>query len=71
MTETPEARLTALEERLAHQDQAIDDLNETITTQWKLIEKLQRDLARLTDEMREMEEAARSPQGKEPPPPHY
>lgn len=71
MTDKLQARLDALEERIAHQDQAIEDLNETITSQFKLIDTLKRDLGRLTDEMREMEQSANAPAGREPPPPHY
>lgn len=71
MTDTQNTRISALEERLAHQDQAIEDLNETITEQWKSIDALKRDLSRLTDDMRELEQSGASPAGKEPPPPHY
>lgn len=67
----PETRITDLEERLAHQDRAIEDLNETITDQWKEIEKLRRELARLGDQVREVEGVVGEVTGKEPPPPHY
>ena len=35
-------RIDALESRLAYQDQAIEQLNETITAQWKQIDALTR-----------------------------
>ena len=40
--EALEARLDTLETRVAHQDRMIEDLNSTITDQWKLIEALTR-----------------------------
>lgn len=64
-------RLDALETRVAFQEQTIEDLNTTITDQWQQIERLRRELSRLTDEMRELE-AGSDPSGrKDPPPPHY
>lgn len=68
---TLENRILALEERTAFQDQAIDDLNTTITDQWKQLETFKREIARLTDEMREMEAANDGAGRKDPPPPHY
>ena len=62
------ARIDALEMRLMRQDQTIDDLNETITAQWRLIDRLQREVTRLDDLIREGDGAQGRP---EPPPPHY
>ncbi|MDB5570944.1 MAG: slyX [Hyphomicrobiales bacterium] len=61
-------RLDALEMRAAHQDAMIADLNEVITAQWRKIDVLERQLARLREEFQTM-----GPQrdGPEPPPPHY
>ena len=69
-TVTPEmlARLDALEMRAAHQDRIIADLNETITTQWRKIDAMERQLARLREEL---ETAGTHRDGPEPPPPHY
>ena len=61
-------RLEAVEARCAHQDLAIAELNEVITTQWKQIDLLERKLARLQDELQNM---APTRDGPEPPPPHY
>ncbi|AVO45368.1 SlyX family protein [Phreatobacter cathodiphilus] len=70
MTDTDlAARLDALEIKAAYQDQAIEDLNATITAQWKELERLGRLVARLEDQLREAQSAG--PQGPEPPPPHY
>ena len=63
------ARIDALEARVAHQDRTIDDLNETITKQWKEIDGLTRQLVRLRDQLQEVRD--RAPEGPEPPPPHY
>ena len=65
------ARVDALEMRLAHQDQAVDDLNEAITAQWKLIDDLTRQVARLEVQRQEVRESAGGAEGPEPPPPHY
>jgi SlyX protein len=69
-TEALIARLDALEIRLVHQERMLEDLNSTITTQWKEIERLTRMLARLEDQMQEIRDSGASG-GAEPPPPHY
>ncbi len=66
-----EARIDALEEKVAYQDQVIEDLNVAVTDQWKEVETLRRLVASLLDEVKEMELAARATPGREPPPPHY
>jgi SlyX protein len=69
MSET-DARIEALEIRIAYQDEAIETLNRTVTEQWALLERLRRELNQLTDRVREAE--TRAPTGApEPPPPHY
>ncbi len=69
--ETLNARIEALEMRLAHQDRMLEDLNETITRQWKEIDGLNRQVARLDDQLREVQASAGAGEGPEPPPPHY
>ena len=69
-TETLNERIDTLETRLAHQDRMLEDLNATITAQWKEIEKLTRQIARLGDQMQDIRDSAGSG-GSEPPPPHY
>lgn len=64
-----EDRVTALEERLAHQEQTIDDLNGAIIDLWKEIETLRRQLGKFSDQLGQV--AADVPQPPEPPPPHY
>ena len=70
-TEALAARIDALEIHIAHQDQAIEDLNATITDQWKQIEDLAYRVSRLGEQMREAENSAGVADGTEPPPPHY
>jgi SlyX protein len=69
-TETFSSRIEALEIRVAHQDRTIEELNETITAQWKEIETLTRQIARLGDQLQEVRETAGAA-GEPEPPPHY
>lgn len=63
-------RLDRLEMRTAHQDAAIDELNEVITAQWKQIDYLKRQISRL-EEQAAQAPATAGPAQLEPPPPHY
>lgn len=65
------ARIDALEIRIAYQDEIIEDLNKTVVAQWKQIDALTRRLANLLDRVREAEHKAGVPSTPEPPPPHY
>ena len=65
------ARMDSMEIRIAHQDQTIDDLNATITDQWKQIEDLTYRLTRLGEQVREVEAGTGVTDAPEPPPPHY
>lgn len=63
-------RVTALEERVAYQDETIEALNLTITKQWSQIDKLTRLVEALTDRVRETEaKTAQGPATERPP--HY
>ena len=63
-------RIDRLEMRLTEQDATIEDLNRTVTEQWRAIDRLVRQIGMLRDQVEEA--AARSaPRGPEPPPPHY
>jgi SlyX protein len=66
-----EARIEALEVRVAYQDQVIEDLNQTVIAQWKLIDSLKRQFNELLDRVQEVEDNAGGPSAPEPPPPHY
>jgi SlyX protein len=65
------ARIDGLEIRIAHQDHTIEELNATITDQWKQIEDLTYRLTRLAEQVREVESSAGVSDGPEPLPPHY
>ena len=65
------SRIEALEERVAFQERAIEELSDAVTDQWKLIEALKRDNTRLTDLLKEVEDNISNAPGREPPPPHY
>lgn len=61
-----EDRLISLEERLMHQERLLERLDEVVTAQQGVIEKLTRDLARLTEQISE------GPgEDVDEPPPHY
>lgn len=69
--EAVNARLEALEVRVAYQDQVIEDLNQAVVDQWKKIDAMRRQLNELLDRVQEVEEGAAGPRAPEPPPPHY
>ncbi|OYY06755.1 MAG: SlyX protein [Rhizobiales bacterium 35-68-8] len=69
--DTLNARIDALEISRAHQDRAIEDLSEALAGQWKEIEALHRQVARLTEQLAEAAAAGAGGGEVEPPPPHY
>lgn len=62
-------RIEALEARLMFQDATIETLNETVTTQWREIDALKRQIANLSERLHEAE--ANAPGHADEPPPHY
>lgn len=64
-------RIDELEIRVAHQDRALEDLNETFATQWRTIDELVRKLSALESRLHAVEQNADAPSSTEPPPPHY
>lgn len=62
-------RLDALETRLAYQDETIEQLNQTITAQWKQIDALTRQVTQLSERLQEAEASAPGPANERPP--HY
>ena len=65
-----EARIDALEIRVAYQDEIIEDLNRTLTSQWEQVDRLARQIAHLAERLQAAEERA-APGAPEAPPPHY
>ena len=63
-------RIDALESRLAYQDETIEQLNETITAQWKQIDAMTRQLAALTERLQDAEAGLPASPANERPP-HY
>jgi SlyX protein len=64
-------RIDTLEMRLTYQDAMIEDLNATITAQWREIDRLVRQMSNLTERFEEMDGRAGPSGAPEPPPPHY
>ncbi len=64
----PDLRIDELEMRIAHQEKSIADLNDVITSQWKKIEALERQLRRLDEEMQSLD-SGEAPANQKPP--HY
>ena len=62
-------RIDALEARAMYQEETIEQLNATITVQWKQIDALMRQLAALTERLQEAEANAPTPTNERPP--HY
>ena len=62
-------RIDTLETRLTYQDETIEQLNQTITAQWKQIDALTRKITELGDRLQEAEANAPGPANE--PPPHY
>jgi len=66
-----EARIDALEMRVAYQDRMIDDLNTVIVAQWSKIDQALGLIARLEARLRDAQEGA-EPEGEpDRRPPHY
>ena len=62
------SRLDELEMRIAHQDKALADMSDVLTSQWRTIDALRRLVAELRVEFRNIVPQRTTP---EPPPPHY
>ncbi|MFO1149879.1 MAG: SlyX family protein [Alsobacter sp.] len=65
------ARLEDVEVRLAYQDQVIEDLNKVIVEQWSAMDTFRRQIERLEERVRDLQERPIPGAQDEPPPPHY
>lgn len=68
MNPETENRLMAIETALAHHEQLIDDLNEELIRQGKIIDRLVQENKMLIEALKE---SNIKPQSEETPPPHY
>lgn len=66
-----EQRISDLESHIAHQDATLQDLSDMTAQQWEIIDALKKKTERLTERVLAAEEAAKTPAGEDPPPPHY
>lgn len=69
MAGAEDERIEALETRIAYQDQTIEELNQSMTEQWKTIDLLTKRLAMLEEQVRSGSYIADP--ASEKPPPHY
>ena len=70
MTDT-DKRISALEERIAHQDYIIEDLSDISIKQWREILELSDQLGYLKLKLEGLVDGTEESLGKDPPPPHY
>lgn len=67
---SPGPRIDALEIRIAHLDETIETLNQTITAQWKQIDAMSREMLALRERLDDAEMKSETGPASEPPP-HY
>ncbi len=68
---TDAERLEKLETTIAYQEQAIEDLNQTVLAQAEEIAALKRLIGNLGERVREIADNPALAEAPEPPPPHY
>jgi len=66
-----EKRLTELEVQLAHQSATVDELNDVVAKQWQEIDRLKKQLTRLTGRLEQVEDTLPKDASQDQPPPHY
>lgn len=66
-----EERLIAMEEKIAHQENLLEQLNSALTYQHQDLEKLKKTLSLVTERLQELMTANNHDPSNEPPPPHY
>ena len=64
-------RIEALETVVAHQEAAIDDLSETVQAQWAEIERLKREIGKLTRSLEVIVDGGEEAPAANQRPPHY
>lgn len=66
-----EERLAELEIRLAFQDRTIQELNDVVTVQQGMIDRVVKELEMLRAHLRSLAPSPVAPRSEEKPPPHY
>ena len=66
-----EQRIAELEMKSAFQEMAIEELNQSLTEQQFLIDKMQVQLRYLVNKLKDMQPSNIASQAEETPPPHY
>ena len=66
-----ESRLTDLEIRLTHHEAALDEINDVLLTQQRVIETLRNELSTLQRQLRDLTSSNIASATEETPPPHY
>lgn len=64
-------RIVELEIHVAQLESTTTELSDVINEQWKMIDKLGRDLKNLKDFIQDAATQSSGASGQEPPPPHY
>ena len=64
-------RINELETQLAFQESTISSLNDVVTDQQNQIDILRLQIDEIKQQMQSLAETVNSPDGDEPPPPHY
>lgn len=68
MSKPDSDRIDDLEITIAHQGQQIEELSDAVTDQWKMIEDLRRQMARLEGKFAELQEPDEAPPDTQKPP---
>ncbi len=66
-----EERIAELEITLAHQDAALEELNQTVIRQQGVIDALELEMNRLKDRVKALAPSHIASEAEETPPPHY
>jgi SlyX protein len=66
-----ETRLTDLESRYMHQERTIQELNEAVYRQEQIIDRLEREVRELREQLTVMLPSLNRSSADEEPPPHY